>query len=225
MIRPLGIGIVLLAGIPAFAETLNYSINWASGLSLGEGTLQSNESKGTEAEAAWSFALDLDVSVPGFSIRDEYASTASAAFCSEKLSKTVMRGTRKFEERIKFDQEKQAVTRETVGGGKTELSVSACARDALTFLQFVRKELASGRLAPRQTVVFGAPYEVRFDYAGVQHVQVGRERLEAERIQATIKGPASDVTVEVYFARDAARTPVLARIPSPLGAFVVELMR
>ena len=33
--------------------------------------------------------------------------------------------------------------------------MSACARDPLTFLQFVRKELAEGRLAPQQSVVLG----------------------------------------------------------------------
>ncbi len=32
-----------------------------------------------------------------------------------------------------------------------------------------------------------------------------------------------DLTVEIFFARDAARTPVLARIPLPLGTFTVEL--
>src|SRR5439155_25786981 len=102
-------------------------------------------------------------------------------------------------------------------------SVPACARDPLTFLQFVRKELAEGRLAPQQSVVLGSSYQVRFEYTGVQKVIVGKKPMEAERIQTTIKGPASDVTVEVFFARDAARTPVMAKIPSPLGAFVVEL--
>jgi hypothetical protein len=33
------------------------------------------------------------------------------------------------------------------------------------------------------------------------------------------------ILVEVFFARDAARTPVLARIPSPDGTFSVELVR
>src|SRR5437763_24235 len=71
--------------------------------------------------------------------------------------------------------------------------------------------------------VLGSSYQVPFEYTGLQKVSVGKKPMAAERIQTTIKGPASDVTVEVFFARDAARTPVMAKIPSPLGAFVVEL--
>jgi hypothetical protein len=33
------------------------------------------------------------------------------------------------------------------------------------------------------------------------------------------------VTVEIFFAKDAARTPLLARIPLALGSFTVELIR
>lgn len=213
---------IVLGSLPAMAESLNYTISWASGLSLGEATLRS-ESK--TAAGAWNFGADLDVSVPGFPIRDKYTSSASDKFCSAKLEKTTARGSRKTEEHVTFDQEKQRVTRKTQGGGESESNVPACARDPFTFLQFVRKELADGRLAPQQSVVFGSIYQVRFEYTGVQHVQVGKQRMEAERIQTIIKGPASDHTVEIFFARDATRTPVLARIPSPLGTFVVELAR
>jgi hypothetical protein len=34
-----------------------------------------------------------------------------------------------------------------------------------------------------------------------------------------------DLTVEIFFARDAVRTPLLARIPLTLGTFTVELIR
>ena len=46
---------------------------------------------------------------------------------------------------------------------------------------------------------------------------------QADRIHATIKGPASEVAVDIFFAKDEGRTPVLARIPLPLGTFTVEL--
>ena len=42
-------------------------------------------------------------------------------------------------------------------------------------------------------------------------------------MHATIKGPASSYTVDIFFAKDAARTPVLTRIPLALGTFTVEL--
>jgi hypothetical protein len=209
---------VLLFAISALhAETLNYGVSWASGLSLGEasidfsGNLKSN--------------LTLDVGVPGFVVKDHYTSTADVNFCSATLDKSMSHGSRKSEERVRFDQQKQTATRKTVGGGESTINTSACARDPLTLLQFVRKELAEGRLAPQQAVVFGAVYQVRFEYAGVQQLMIGEKHTEAERIQTTVKGPASELTFDLFFARDAGRTPVMARIPSPLGAFVVELMR
>ena len=200
------------------AETLNYGISWSSGLSLGEATLDTGQNGG------WKFNLNLDVGVPGWVVRDKYLATADAGFCSALLEKNLSRGARKNQEHIRFDQQKQTATRETLGGGTSVLNTAACARDPLTLLQFVRKELADGRLAPQQAVVFGAFYQVRFEYAGVQQVSVSQKSTEAERIQTTIKGPATELTFDLFFARDAARTPVMARIPSPLGAFVVELM-
>jgi len=44
-------------------------------------------------------------------------------------------------------------------------------------------------------------------------------------VTSTVKGPASDVTVEVYYARDPARTPVLITIPVSLGKITLELVR
>jgi hypothetical protein len=105
------------------------------------------------------------------------------------------------------------------------VSVPSCAKDALTFMQFARSELAQGRLAPQQTVIFGAPYDVRVEYTGAQKVKVGEHTVDADRILATIKGPTTDLTVEIFFARDAARTPLLAHIPLTLGSFTVELIR
>ena len=212
--------------LPVSGESLSYSINWASGLSLGEATLRSDRSADpAKASTPWTFDADLDVSIPGFNVRDKYHSTAGPELCSAKLDKTLSHGKRQSEEHATFDQQKQTVKRETVKGGHSDINVPACARDALAFLQFVRRELAEGKMAPQQAVVFGSIYQVRFEYGGVQHVMVGKTRTETERIQTTIKGPGSDYTIDVYFARDAARTPVLARLPLPLGTLTVELMR
>jgi hypothetical protein len=208
------------------AESLHYTINWPSGLNLGEATLRSDRSHDDANSAGpWEFELDVDASVPGFAVRDHYRSTASADFCSVQLEKDVAHGSRKSAERVTFDQGKRQVTRETLpGGGKTQISVPACARDPLSFLQFVRRELAQGRLAPRQPLVFGAIYEVRLEYAGTRQVPVGSDRIEADLIQTTFKGPASQLTFELYFSRDAARKPLFAKLPLPLGAFTVELL-
>ncbi len=212
---------VLLFLLPASAQTLHYTINWPSGLSLGEATLTASASKEHSDSD-----LTIDASVPGFAVRDHYHSTSGPDLCSIQLDKSFTHGRHKAEERLTFDQQKNTVTRESLsGGGKSEISVSSCARDALAFLQFARRELAQGRLVPHQQIVFGATYQVRLEFTGQQAVKVGEERIDADRIVASIKGPATDLTVELFFARDPARTPVLAKVPVPIGTLTVERVR
>jgi hypothetical protein len=216
--------IFLAWAVSASAETLHYSVNWPSGLSLGEATIASEHSqtadKGSEA---WRFALEIDASVPGFAIRDSYHSSAAGELCSVEMFKSITHGKKKNEEKITFDSQKNTITRETTGGGKADASTSACARDALSYLQFVRRELAQGRVAPDQQVVFGSQYQVHLVFKGAQTIKVGDKMVETDRTTATIKGAATDLTVEIFFARDAPRTPVLARLPLALGTFTVEL--
>ncbi len=202
------------------AESLHYTINWPSGLSLGETTLAA-----TPKDSGWNFDLDIDASIPGFAVREHDHSRADSGLCSIQLDKSYTHGQRKTEERITFDQQNQTIARGRPGGDTTETSVSPCARDALTFIQFARKELAEGRIAPEQQVIFGAIYQVRFEYTGAQSVKLGEQRIDADRIAATITGPASNYTVEIFFAHDAGRTPLLAKLPLPLGTFTVELLR
>jgi hypothetical protein len=138
----------------------------------------------------------------------------------------VRRGSRKSEETLTFDQDQHTVTRETHPygiGGKSDASVGPCARDALAFLQFARQELAQGRLAPQQSVVLGSLYNVRLEFGGTETVKKLGQPVEADRIHVTIKGPASSLGVDIFFAKDEGRTPVLARIPLSLGTFSVEL--
>ena len=219
---------LLLLLLPASAESLRYAINWPSGLSLGEATLVSDRTGDgpDKGRQQWSFELNLDASVPGFTVRDDYRSRATSDLCTLELDKDYVHGKRKGQERLTFDQQKNTVTRETLnGGGKSELSVPPCAREALTFLQFARRELAQGRLAPQQTIVFGGLYQVRFEYTGTQSISVDGKPMDADRIVASLKSPSTDMTFEVFFSKDAARTPVFAKLPLPLGAFTVELIR
>jgi hypothetical protein len=215
--------------VPASGEVLHYSINWPSGLSLGEASVRSDfTSAGTAGAAGWEFEMNLDASVPGFAIRDEYRSTASPDFCSWQLDKKTSRGTRKNEERVTFDPTKTIAIRETVRGDKTagkgEVSVPTCARDVLTLLQFVRRELSQGRLPPSQPAVLGAAYQVRLEYLGNTAVRLGSRQVDTDRFRTSIKGPASDLTLELYFAHDAVRTPVMVKIPLSLATFTVELI-
>jgi hypothetical protein len=215
-----------LAAAPALtqsvgAETLNYSVNWPSGLSLGEARFQSQRAAGR-----WQYEFTLEAALPGFAVRDRYQSIAGEGGCSLELEKQFTHGQRKGHERTTFDAAQGVATRETLeGGGKSEITTPACPKDALTFLYYLRRELAQGRLPPAQTIYFGAAYQARVEYGGAQRVRVGDESVEADRLAVSVKGPASETRFELFFARDAARTLLVARAPFPLGLFSMELVR
>lgn len=221
--------LVVLLALPLPAESLRYAINWPSGVSAGEVTLRSDFTHDPAAEKGaghWAFEMNIDASFPGFPVRDHDQSMGTADLCSTQLDKSAMRGARKTEERVTFDLANHTAVRETLhGGGRSEMQVPPCARDPLAFLAFVRKELAQGRLAPQQSVVFGAIYQLRLTFKGAESIRLADAMVDADHLVAALKGPVSDKTFEMFFARDAARTPVLAKIPSPLGTFSVELIR
>jgi hypothetical protein len=76
-----------------------------------------------------------------------------------------------------------------------------------------------------QTIYFGAAYQIRLTYAGMQQIVVGSERLDADRMTASVKGPASETNFEMWFARDATRTPLMIKVPFSMGTFSMELVR
>lgn len=210
-----------VGGTPfARGEALNYAVNWPSGLGLGEAQL-----KAGGGEPGWQFEMHIDASLPGFEIRDNYRSSASEKFCSESLEKEFVHGTRKGKEKVRYNAQKHVAERETSGGGKSELSVPDCVKDGLTFLYFLRRELAAGRIPPPQAINFGAPYQMTATYADSPQIEVGGVRQPADRVQVSFRGPASEHTFEIYFGRDPARTPLLMRVPFPLGTFALELVR
>jgi hypothetical protein len=205
---------------PLKSETLHYSISWPSGLSLGEGTLTSALT-GDE----WKFTVALQASLPGFSLEETADSKASTGFCSAQLNKQWTRGKKKGQETTDFDAVKLSAKRKTKGGGESDVVISNCGRDALAYLFFARRELAQGRIPNSQSVLYGAPYQATLQYKGSQPVRLGADTVEAEHLDATIKGPASEFVVEMYFAKDPVRTPVMIRVPSVLGKFTLELVR
>jgi len=201
-------------------EALRYNVNWPSGLSLGEGQLTSSFTDGQ-----WSFALSMEAAVPGFALRESVKAFATVDYCSTEVEKNGVRGKRSVEETTTFDQKNFTATRKTNKGGTSELKISACAKDALTYLFFVRRELAAGRLPQVQSVYYGAAYQVRVQYTGVQTIRIAGEPVEADRLVATIKGPASEIAADMFFARDAVRTPLLIQAPLAMGKFSLELAR
>lgn len=208
------------AAFPFGDENLNYSINYPSGLSLGQAHLHARRAAGR-----WEFELSLDAAVPGYSVSDHYRALATPQLCAVEFAKETAHGRRRSREKTSFDYKKSMAKRATVGGGRSEFHVSACARDALSFLYYARSELSQGRVPPAQTVFEGAPYEVRMEYAGRQPVTAGDTRKEADRLVIAVKGPHSDVSCEAFFARDKARTPLVIRCPFTLGNLSLELVR
>lgn len=205
---------------PSKTESLKYTLSWPSGLDLGEAILSS-----APTDTLLNFGFQMDLAVAGFSISEAVDSRANPEYCSSLLYKRGTRGTRKVDERTEFDQARMTAVRKTEGGGRTELSTQACAKDALTFVFFLRRELAAGRLPAQQKVYYGGAYNVSVKFAGTEQMKVGEESKEVEKITATVKGPASDITADLFFVKDAMRTPALIRVPLKVGEFKLELIR
>jgi len=224
----LNVGLLLSAlffCLPLFSavqenEHLRYTINWPSGLNLGEAQLRSVAKQGNlETE------LTIDAGVPGFPVADRYHSLATEAMCSIEFEKDLLHGKRTIKETTKFDPKHGVAMRQTSGGGKTDLTVGPCAKDALSFLGFIRDELAKGRVPSPQTIYFGAAYTIRVQHAGTQKLTLPEGPVEVDKLVATVKGKASDVTFEIYIAKDRTRTPVLVKAPLAMGVFSMELVR
>lgn len=214
------------SGFPLSDESLRYAINWPSGLSLGEAQIRATRgAAGPKIPERWEFEMTIDAGIPGFQVMDRYRSISTGEFCSQQFEKHSARGKKKAQEKTVFDSSKGTALRQTVNGGKTDISVSLCAKDALTFLYALRQELQLGRMPPAQTVLFGAPYQVRLEFTGTQTLKISEVSVEADRIVTFLKGAATDLTFEIFFARDPQRTPLLVRVPLSMGIFSMELVR
>jgi hypothetical protein len=210
-------------GFPTTGESLNYQLNWPGGASLGEAHLQA-----AKTDAGWRFDFSLDASVPGFPVSDHYRSSANAAFCSLELEKETTHGRRQTHEKTEFDYAGGSATRTTLveGGGHTAIDINNCAHDGLDYVFYARNELGQGHGVPQeQDVLFGAPYSVRMQFAGVQDITVAGKRRPADHVVLYLKGPASDSKLEIFFERNPARTPLLIKAPLPIGTLSMELVR
>jgi hypothetical protein len=208
------------SGFPFADESLSYTIVWPSGLSLGEAKL-----KAVRGPDTWNFDLTIDASVPGYPVNDAYHSESSANLCAAAFSRTELHGTKRTKEQTAIADGK--AVRETIGGGgKTDIAVDACAHDALTFLFYARRELGQGRVPSSEKILFGGAYPIQLDYTGEQTITVGDKPAQADRVFCTVTGRGTQkYSFEVFFARDAARTPLLIRAPFALGSISMELVR
>jgi hypothetical protein len=211
------------AGFPFHDESLRYSINWPSGLSLGEASFSAHHTA-----TGWSFDATLSAGIPGFSISDKYQSSSTADLCSLNLERTINHGGKKTREKTTFDQQKGTAHRVTVlpqDGGQSDFDLRACARDALSFIYFARREMGQGRVAPAEQIYLGPAYSARMEYTGAMNVPVADKPTVTDHVLVYLKGPKADFNFEIFFARDAARTPLLIRVPLSMGTFSMELVR
>ncbi len=208
-------------GFPFKNESLHYNVNWPSGLSLGEASFTASRT-----ETGWAFEMTVNAGVPGFTVADKIRSSASGELCSAEFERDLSQGSRKSREKTTFDQAKGTARRVTIVpeyGGKTDLDVPSCARDALTFLYYARRELGQGRVPSQQQVYYGSPYSVRMEYTGAQTITSREKPAVADRLVISVKGPKADFNFEAFFARDAARTPLSVKIPVSVGTLTLEL--
>jgi len=213
-------------GFPWQNESLRYSMNWQSGLSLGDATLTAHKS-----EKGWEFEATVNAGIPGFSIADRFHSVTGPDLCSQEFQRDYSHAGRKSSEKTTFDQKAGSAERITLvpdGGtrhGKSNFDIPSCARDALAFLYYSRMELGQGRVTPAQQVWYGGAYSVKTDYTGSQNLTLKNKPTVSDRVVVSVKGPKSEFSFEVFYARDAARTPLQIRIPLSLGTFTLELVR
>jgi hypothetical protein len=212
--------------LPFPNEKLDYNINWPSGLSLGEAHWQA-KNIGSAQSPVWDLDLRFDARIPGFTLINSYHAVTTGNYCMDQLTREIEHGSRKTTEKETVDQKTLTVTRKTTSnsGGESTFTVPDCVRDALTFVFLTRHELLSGRIPPNQTVLLGSKYDVHLTYLGSQKIKSGEAMVDADRVGCDIIGPASKQSVEIDFARDSVRTPVLVRVPLTMGTFSLELAR
>ena len=209
-------------GTPCTEIGADWAAQRIKGLSLGEAHLRASKSGDR-----WHFDFSLDAAVPGFTFADNYRSLANADLCSLEFDKDATHGKRVDKEKTVFDYHAGSATRTTLaeGGGHTDIDINNCAYDGLAYVFYARRELAQGRVPPEGTVLFGASYSARLVYTGAQEVTINEKRRQTDRVVLYLKGPASDSTVEIFFDRDPARTPLIVKAPFAMGTFSMELVR
>jgi len=204
----------------ASGEALVYEITWPSGLSLGEARFTAATTTG-----GWQFEAQIQASLPTMEIRDTYRSSTDASLCSSKFEKDVRHGNRTLKEEVTYDQQKHVAHRKTLQGGNSEVEITPCVRDGLAFLYALRHELGLGRVPPPDDINFGAQYQISLTYAESVEVEVGGEKVKADRMLVDLTGPASHRSFEVFVGKDSARTPVMMRVPFDLGTFTLKLVK
>lgn len=201
-------------------ERLEYAITWPSGLAVGKA-----EFRARDLDPGWRFEMTLRASLPQIEIDDAFVSRTDPAMCSETFEKHVRHGAKRAHELLRFGP--RELERTNLEAPRAEppgkSPVGNCARDALAYLYFLRQDLAAGRIPAPGNIYFGAGYRIRLEFVRTRWLAVSGERRLVDEIRVRVRGPASEHTFSVYFARDPARTLLLVRADFEGGPFSMRL--
>lgn len=205
-----------LTGFPFTDEDLNYSIVWPTGASLGEAHLHARRSGDK-----WNFSFTLDAGIPGYAVKDSYHSDIVPDFCSTSFDRAATHGSHVVTEKETIDRARGIATR----GAGNPIPVAPCVRDALAYLFYSRREMGQGRVPAAEDVLLGALHPIRVDYDGAPVIKMNGKDVQTDEVTCTWNTGSSAYSFDVYYARDAARTPLRITAPFAVGKFSMELVR
>jgi hypothetical protein len=201
-------------------ERLIYNLTWPSGLSLGEAVLQSSRA-GNEIHLEATVIADL----PQHRVNYTFRAVADSQLCSIRFTQRIREGSSPARDDIlEFDQQNHSVTG-TFRGRPLNAKTSACARDPLTFLYFLRRQLALGQ-TPVNAADTAASFYLWGDYSVRQQsagAELGGKTRDGDSLRITYRGPEGEHSLDVWLRRDESRTPATVRMAFPLAVFSAEL--
>lgn len=204
----------------ASGERLRYEIVWPSGLRLGDAEFVANSN-----QAGWAFTADISANLPVIVVQDKYQSSTDFSLCSTRFAKQVIHGKRKQNEEVEFDQSDNTALRKNLADSTTQdLIVPPCARDALAYLYYLRQDLSQGRVPPPDDFNFGPQMQISVSYVETRKIEARGVMQDADRLLIYVTGGEKPINIEVFLAKDAARTPLLLQAPFELGTFSLRLV-
>lgn len=201
-------------------EYLQYSLDWPSGLSAGTAEFEARFT-----DPGWRFEATVVASHPKLQIDNRFISRTDGGLCSIEFEKHIRHGTKRANELLRFrDGQLERTNLERAGEEPPGVStVARCARDALSFFYFVRRELASGRIPPSATVHFGAGYSLRMDHASERRLIWEGQRRLVDEIRVSVRGDQAEHSFFGYFDREAGRLPLLFAVTLDGTTFTMRL--
>ena len=204
----------------ASGERLRYEIVWPSGLRLGDAEFLANSN-----QAGWAFSADISANLPAIVVQDKYQSSTDFSLCSTRFAKQVTHGRRNQNEEVEFDQSANTALRKNLADSTTQdLVVPPCVRDALAYLYYLRQDLSHGRVPPPDDFNFGPQMQVSVSYVETRKIESRGVMQDADRLLIYVTGGEKPINIEVFLAKDEARTPLLLRAPFELGTFSLRLV-